>query len=619
MNLKSAVFSKIKPKGFLKYEMERDLDSFIGNLDEIVPKLIKEDDIYFKDRRRKDTENIDVGEEDTGFMTQHMWWNCETQGNWIDGFLRTAILLNDEKMLKKAEKYIENIINSQDSDGYIGIYDKELRFNHDDENGEMWGQATILRALYAYYEYKNDEKIYEIVKKAVDLIMVGYKINGKNPFEVPFDTDDMSCGIGHSVVITDVFEKIYRKTGEITYLEYANWIYDCFSEVKSVDTDVSSRVLLTDRAFQNHGVHTYEQVRPLILSYEFNAEKYEKPLKSYLNKLEKCISPSGAPIGDEFIAGNVADALKTGYEYCSIHELLHSYIKLFEELKDINYLEKAEFMFYNAGRGAKFYNSRLSEKSSIAYLKTDNSYEMTSKTWDEKHQLRYKYSPSHQDAAVCCVPNAGRIYTYFYEHMWYKQENTLFKAFYGASVFETKIDDKAVKIEEISEFPYNNKLLYKISCEEKTNLELKFRVPSFARKIICSEEYSVSDGILTIDKEFSENNTLQIEFLTEIAEKSDLNNEIYYTYGSLLLALEIPFEEEITKTYDIDGFYDIHLTAKNDDYQNYLAANNGEKFIENEQYFVTLYNKSSNKDEIVQLKPMSDYPLRKVTFEINSL
>ncbi len=39
-----------------------------------------------------------------------------------------------------------------------------------------------------------------------------------------------------------------------------------------------------------------------------------------------------------------------------------------------------------------------------------------------EHQTRYKYSPVHQDAAVCCVPNAGRITPYYVTSMWMKHE-----------------------------------------------------------------------------------------------------------------------------------------------------------------------------------------------------
>ena len=46
-------------------------------------------------------------------------------------------------------------------------------------------------------------------------------------------------------------------------------------------------------------------------------------------------------------------------------------------------------------------------------------------------QTRYKYSPTHQDVAVCCVPNAGRIYPYYVKSMWLRTTKGLQAALFA--------------------------------------------------------------------------------------------------------------------------------------------------------------------------------------------
>jgi DUF1680 family protein len=75
-----------------------------------------------------------------------------------------------------------NYIATQDEDGYIGIYDKELRYNFNSENGELWSKASLYRGLLAYYEYTNDEKVFTAVERAVENVMVNYPINASSPF-----------------------------------------------------------------------------------------------------------------------------------------------------------------------------------------------------------------------------------------------------------------------------------------------------------------------------------------------------------------------------------------------------------------------------------------------------
>ncbi len=618
MEYKNVNFSKVKPLGYLRRNMQADLNGFIGNLDELVPDLVKTDDIYGNDRRTKYTPPVEVGATDVGegFMSQYMWWNCETQGNWLDGFLRTAILLEDEKMKEKAFSYMEKYLDSADEDGYIGIYDKDLRFNHEDENGEMWAQATILRAALAYYEYKGDTKILRKVLKALDVIMSSYKIGGKSPFAALDQRNDYGCGVGHSLMIVDVFEKAYSLTLDLTYLNYCKWLYDCFSVTPHLNTDASAKTLDTDRKFSDHSVHTYEQVRGIIYAYKLD-KSYDKHVKHFLEKLEPCICPSGAGIGDEYIAERQADATETGYEYCSLQELMHSYIKLYETTGNFEYIDKAQWLFYNAAMGAQFRESKITEHSSISYLKSDNSYSMCGifQTEDENSkQLRYKYSPTHQDAAVCCVPNAGRIYTYFYEHMWYQNSNKLLKVFHGDSVLSTKIGDVEINIKEISNYPYEDVLKYIVKTSEKINLSISIRIPSYAKDVKCSENARIENGILTIEREFCDDE-FTVEFVADVMVKTDLVGDNFYTYKDMLFALDIDFDEKISKKHPIDGFYDIYCSPKNDDYLNYIIGEITEAKIKGDKIEVNLFNKITNKYEEKLLKHIAKTTLRKVTFK----
>jgi len=123
---------------------------------------------------------------------------------------------------------------------------------------------------------------------------------------------------------------------------------------------------------QSHGVHTYEHLRPLIVAaYASGSSELQKSLAIYLSRIEKCITITGGAIGDEWIAKRLADATKTGYEYCSLQELLDSYSLLLQKTGNAKTADEIETIFYNAAQG-----SRNPYHSSIAYLKTDNSFEM---------------------------------------------------------------------------------------------------------------------------------------------------------------------------------------------------------------------------------------------------
>ena len=99
-------FSSIKPKGWLKDEIEKDLNGFTGHLDSLVPSLVIDDDIYDKNRLTAKIKSKDVGAKaDAGdWQVQFLWWNSETQSNWRDGYIRSAVLANNKQHLARIEK-----------------------------------------------------------------------------------------------------------------------------------------------------------------------------------------------------------------------------------------------------------------------------------------------------------------------------------------------------------------------------------------------------------------------------------------------------------------------------------------------------------------------------------
>ena len=189
-------FGAIKPSGWIKEQMQKDMAGFVGNLDQLVPSLIN-DPIYGEGRLQKHSKAKDLGNLKSGDAEgdeQYKWWNSETQSNWWDGYIRNALLLNDTKAIEKIKKYIDRILATQDADGYLGIYDKELRYHFNAENGELWSKATLYRGLLAYYEYTHDQKVWNALLKAVDNVMLNYPINQSDPFNVG---NGFSGGVAH--------------------------------------------------------------------------------------------------------------------------------------------------------------------------------------------------------------------------------------------------------------------------------------------------------------------------------------------------------------------------------------------------------------------------------------
>ncbi|RYY33794.1 MAG: hypothetical protein EOP46_15395, partial [Sphingobacteriaceae bacterium] len=611
-------FGAVKPKGWLKQQVQANLNGFTGHLDSLVPDLILKDDIYAKDRLTRKIKSKDVGAqggggaadgEDTSWQVQFLWWNSETQSNWRDGYIRSAILAGDKKHLARIATYIKNILATQDADGYLGIYDKELRYKFNQENGELWAKATLLRGLLAWYDYTKDKAVLTAVTRAVDNVMINWPINNSHPFLAM--KPDVS-GLSHGLMFTDVLESLYQLTGNQKYMDYSLFMYKDFS-AQVINEDAQYRKLLdTTMLLRGHGVHTYEHLRTVAAAYYASGNPQLKlALSNFLNKITLATTASGGPVGDEWVLGKKADATKRGYEYCSLQELLHSYASIYAKTGNKDYGGKIEKLFFNAAQGA-----RHPSQSGIAYLKSDNSYAMEG--WlnldsADKHQVRYKYSPVHQDAAVCCVPNAGRIAPYYIQNMWMKSANSIIAALLGPSVVNTTINGKQVTVNEVTAYPNNNVIKFEVTAN--TKFALKIRKPDWAEEYKINTKYTEEDGFIVIDKAWNGKQIVEITFVPKLKVNRDINNEVYFSYGANVLAMPINATESKGKSYPVPGFFDYHYSPKSLSvlqYAGYPAIS-----LPNAQgrFVVKLFNPATNAILSVKLIPMSETILRQVTFK----
>ena len=606
----SLPFGCIIPTGWLKTQMQKDVEGYLGNLDQLVPDLIN-DPIYGSGRLHKNSQVKDLGNLKAGDAEgseQYKWWNSETQSNWWDGYIRNVFLVDDKAGIEKVHQYVKRILDTQDEDGYLGIYDAALRYNFNSENGELWSKATLHRGLLAYYEATKDEKVWKSLVRAVDNVMVNYPINNSSPFS---SGEKFNGGVSHGLTFTDVLDKMYQITGNKKYTEYALFLYTDFSRTYQSEEDVQLKNILNPNyKLKSHGVHTYEHLRPLIVAAYHNKD-LQKALTIYLERIKNTTTPTGGPIGDEWIAERTADATHTGYEYCSIHELLDSYTVLLQKTGNASIGDDIETIFYNAAQG-----SRNPNHSCIAYLKTDNSYEMlgtkNGEIEPDRKQTRYKYSPAHQDVAVCCNPNAGRISPYFIQSSWMKEnENILVATLLMPNVLETEIKGSKIRIENKTNYPNENAFHFQIQLDQPTTFTLKIRKPSWTTSIITNEKYRVEDDYIIIERTFNKIENIKLEFKTEVIVLTDRKGEHFFSFGSQFYAKEISSLQIKGNEY-VRGFEDLNYEPL--DKTRFKFIENHRATFNNNNIKADLKNIVTNKTETVTLIPFGKTILRQVSF-----
>ena len=92
----------------------------------------------------------------------------------------------------------------------------------------------------------------------------------------------------------------------------------------------------------------------------------------------------------------------------------------------------------------------------MAYLQTDNAFGMSGNrvgAAEDPHQTRYRYSPLHREAAVCCVPNAGRSAPDLPRGAVLVSDRSVVVALYGPMRASVEVDGVAVQIDQVTSYP----------------------------------------------------------------------------------------------------------------------------------------------------------------------
>ncbi len=547
-------FGEIRPRGWLLGQLRRDLrEGFVGVLDQITPTIFA-DDLYVRDRRTKIRDSGETGSlwVDDGIWAEieMKWWNAETQGNWLDGFLRTAILADDQEAIARAGVWVERLLASQDADGYLGIYGSDLRFRHEAENGELWALTTVGRALLAWGDARGDQRILPAVCRAVDCAMK----HSLRPDYHLFAVKQPWGGITHNLMLMDVLVGLYRRTGDRRFAGYAVEMFRQFAEHPTRNDDLCLCHLAdAERPFYKHGVHVYEHLRCLLYAWSLTGyADLAGAWQSALAKLWPCITASGGPIGFEDVCGATAHPRETGIEMCSIAELQCSLTEALLQLGEAGLGDLVERMAFNAAPG-----QRSPDQKGLCYLRCDTQGVLDGHEPDGALNPRYKLSPAHQDCAVCCAPNAGRTYPLYIASMAARHADGLALLLHGPCLVETNWNETPVKIEVTTDYPFNGRLTIRVTAAQPVRFALRVRVPESASPRLdlphCTE-----CGFLILDREWHDE-TFSIDFDFQPRREPAPGGEFSIHWGPLLFARAIAGHMVKLKDHAVPGFADFHV------------------------------------------------------------
>jgi hypothetical protein len=514
----------VRPRGWMLEQMQQDLEhGFAGRLDTLSPHVAN--DLF---THRLASAN-----------GQLAWWDAESRGNWLWGYTLLAHLAAAPRHRERADELVRALRATQDADGYLGMHAAAVRYRTGDvENGELWSQSRALLALLAHHEFTGDAASLDAARRAADLTLRQYD-RVKSPFGRQSTTEDRT-GVTHGLCYIDALQALHEATGEERYAAAAADLlreFDAWPLPFPNDDFAAANLADPMRGLHGHAVHTVEHLRAVAFG-----SRDESRLQSALDKLRLSTTPSGAVIGDENLHGLAHP--QAGYEYCSLAELVFGLGRCAQALADPALGDWLERVTFNAAQGA-----RTADGRALAYLCSDTRLDATAHRPDGYSLLngkhgRYKLSPTHDDIACCCNPNATRLLPHYVSSLWLGRTDApgLVAFAYGPSDLRTTIDGTAFNILQETLYPFEDKIRFTVEAAAPTRLTLWLRRPAWATAFhLNGIGGTEQDGWIVIEREWLGRASFALRFDVPVRAETYPAGEVAVLRGPLQFVQPIPF------------------------------------------------------------------------------
>jgi predicted neuraminidase len=384
---------------------------------------------------------------------QHGW---EELPYWLKGFMICGYLLENQRMNRETQIWIEGFLNSQQPDGWFGP-DKGRTGAATDLKGreDLWPNMIALFCLQSYYERSNDRRVLKLMTNY-------FKYLHSLPEE------KLLLGYWPSMRGGDQLYSIlwlYNHTGDAWLLELAHKTH--------------RRTARWDRDVINwHNVNMAQAFRQPATYWQLS--RNPQHLAATERDWTKIRNLYGQVPGGMYGADENARAGYNGprqaIETCGSAEEMLSDEILIALTGNPVWAERCENVAFNTYPAAY-----TADYKALRYLTAPNQPQSDHVSKAPGVQNRGAMFAMNPHSHRCCQHNAGHAWPYFAEHLWYASAgNGLAALLYAPCVVTAKVaDGLEVRIEEKTRYPFEDKVEFAFTLPRAARFPIFLRIPAW--------------------------------------------------------------------------------------------------------------------------------------------
>jgi uncharacterized protein len=504
----------IRPRGWLMEQLQIQSSGLSGHLDETW---------------------ADVGP-NSGWLggTGESW---ERGPYFLDGLLPLAYLVDDPRLKRKAQKYIDWVLDNQAPSGMIGPR----------SNDDWWPRIVMLKALTQYQELTGDPRVIPAMEK-----YFRYQLN-----ELPNrPLRDWAKFRWQDELLSVIW--LYNRTGSQYLLDLARLLhkqgYDWqaqFSDFKYTQRITSEYIKLEkgeglkDLALATHGVNNGQAVKtgPIwsIVSGSNSDRSATLKMISELNKYHGL--PNGMFSCDEHLAG--LDPSQ-GSELCTVVEYMFSLEHSLAILGDPSLGDRLELLAFNALPG-----TLTDDMWAHQYNQEPNQVECSlhHKPWttDGPESNLFGLEPNFG----CCTANYHQGWPKFAASLFMlsgaqgsSDQDGLVATAYAPCEVHTTIRGTPVHVIEETGYPFHGSVRLIVNPAAPLNFPLQFRIPAWASGTTITvngqaESAPIPGSFARIERTWKSADRVEVDFHMKPRVSRGFNDSISVERGPLVFSYGI--------------------------------------------------------------------------------
>ncbi len=437
----------IRPTDWLRDQLRAQADGLTGHLDEFWPSVA-------------DSRWIGGGDE-----------GWERAPYWLDGLIPLAVLLNDERLLAKARRWIDYILGHQHADGWLGP-------KNDPHGGtgevtlDPWPQFVLFKALTQWQEATGDPRVIPALRRAMRRVAL-------------LLDDKPLCSWGRMRWADLVLSVhwLHARTGDDGLLDLAavarrqgyDWQahFDDFRYTEKTD-GVRLGLTTDDDWLPLHGVNNAMGVKSgAVWARHGDPADAESSLRAVARLDEFHGQVTGMFSGDEHLAGR---SPVQGTETCTVTEYLFTLEQLLALTGEPSLGDRLERIAFNA-------------------LPASMTKDCWARQYDQQpNQALCSVAPrqwvsngpdsnlfSLEGNFGCCTANLHQGWPKFTSHLWMATpDGGLAATAYAPCAVTTSLGGATVTLEEATEYPFRGDITLTVRTDRPVLFPLRLRIPGWA-------------------------------------------------------------------------------------------------------------------------------------------